>query len=82
MSDDMVLLKRVMLLEQKVEFLLQVLQVADKFQAMPAPVDADILALALAGQKIEAIKVYREKYNVGLREAKDAVDAMVAQPKT
>ncbi len=28
------------------------------------------------GNKIEAIKVYREIYNVGLAEAKQAIDAM------
>ena len=28
------------------------------------------------GQKIEAIKLYREQHSVGLKEAKDAVDAM------
>jgi hypothetical protein len=28
------------------------------------------------GQKIEAIKFYRERYNVGLKEAKDAVEEL------
>jgi ribosomal protein L7/L12 len=30
----------------------------------------------LLGKKIEAIKLYRELYGVGLKEAKDAIDAM------
>jgi ribosomal protein L7/L12 len=30
----------------------------------------------LSGNKIKAIKLYRELYGVGLKEAKDAVDAM------
>ncbi|HEY4384226.1 MAG TPA: ribosomal protein L7/L12 [Ktedonobacteraceae bacterium] len=30
----------------------------------------------LAGNKIKAIKLYRELYGVGLKEAKDAVDSM------
>jgi ribosomal protein L7/L12 len=30
----------------------------------------------LAGHKITAIKLYRELYGVGLKEAKDAIDAM------
>lgn len=37
----------------------------------------DILELALNGRKIEAIKRYREVHGVGLKEAKDAVEAMV-----
>lgn len=33
----------------------------------------------MAGNKILAIKLYREQYGVGLKEAKDAVDAMEGQ---
>jgi ribosomal protein L7/L12 len=33
----------------------------------------------LRGNKIEAIKLYREQYSVGLKEAKDAIDAMEYQ---
>ncbi len=33
----------------------------------------------LAGDKILAIKLYREEYGVGLKEAKDVVDAMERQ---
>jgi ribosomal protein L7/L12 len=35
-----------------------------------------ITAALLAGNKILAIKLYRETFNVGLKEAKDAIDAM------
>ena len=38
--------------------------------------DADILALLSAGKKIEAIKLYRQRYDTGLAEAKDAIDAV------
>lgn len=37
--------------------------------------DQDIVELIRAGNKIEAIRRYRERYGVGLREAKEAVDA-------
>ena len=37
--------------------------------------DADVDALLRAGQKIEAIKLVRERTGVGLKEAKDIVDA-------
>jgi ribosomal protein L7/L12 len=39
------------------------------------PSPATIDALLRAGQKIEAIKQYRAMHGVGLKEAKDAVDA-------
>lgn len=81
MADEAELLRRVIALETKVEFLLQVLEVSAKFQPAPASMDADVLALAQAGEKIQAIKVYRDKHGVGLREAKDAVEAMVPPPK-
>jgi len=34
--------------------------------------------LMAAGRKIEAIKLYREQHHVGLREAKEAVEAIAA----
>jgi ribosomal protein L7/L12 len=40
--------------------------------------DDRIRQLVAANQKIEAIKLYRERTNVGLKEAKDAVEAMEA----
>jgi ribosomal protein L7/L12 len=40
--------------------------------------DQDIRALLTGGRKIEAIRVYRDRYGVGLKEAKDAVEAMEA----
>ena len=38
--------------------------------------DEDIRDFLRAGKKIQAIKVYRERYGVGLKEAKDAVERM------
>jgi hypothetical protein len=49
---------------------------------MPAPIsDADlerIRAAIFAGQKIEAIKIYRESTGSGLSEAKEFVEALEA----
>jgi ribosomal protein L7/L12 len=37
--------------------------------------ESEIRELLAAGRKIEAIRLYRERYGVGLKEAKDAVEA-------
>jgi ribosomal protein L7/L12 len=41
-----------------------------------APQDSEIQELISAGRKIEAIRIYRERYGVGLKEAKEAVEAL------
>jgi ribosomal protein L7/L12 len=38
--------------------------------------EADVLRLLSAGEKIGAIRLYREMTGLGLKEAKDAVDEM------
>ncbi len=38
----------------------------------------EIKSLALSGQTIPAIKIYRETFGVGLKEAKDAVENIIA----
>ena len=40
------------------------------------PSDDSIRELLRSGKKIEAIKMYREKYNCGLKEAKEAVEKL------
>lgn len=66
-------------LEQKVDFLLNELDLTQKAEAsIPAidPMLAEIVALLRQNRKIEAIKVYREHMSVGLKEAKDVIDNM------
>jgi ribosomal protein L7/L12 len=41
-----------------------------------ADIDDRVRNLALEGKKIEAIKLYRQTTGLGLKEAKDAVEAM------
>lgn len=41
-------------------------------------VPIEIIRLLSMGQKIQAIKVYQEMTGVGLKEAKDAIDALTA----
>ncbi len=43
---------------------------------LPPEALAEVRAALAAGNKIEAIKLYREHTGLGLKEAKDAVDAM------
>lgn len=43
--------------------------------SLPHPADIAIHASLLAGNKIEAIKRYRELHNVGLKEAKEAIES-------
>jgi ribosomal protein L7/L12 len=47
-------------------------------EAAPPASDADVRALIEQNRLIDAIKVYRDIHGVGLKEAKDAVDAMRA----
>ena len=42
----------------------------------PEELDGRIRGLLAQGKTIEAIKIYREFHHVGLKDAKDVVDAM------
>ena len=48
---------------------------AEGWPSLPV-VDADLALIVARGNKIEAIKVAREKYGLGLKEAKDYVEGM------
>jgi ribosomal protein L7/L12 len=64
---------RVATLEAQMQVILEHLGVANaSFQTW----EQDILELIRANQLIEAIKRYREQTGVGLKEAKDAVEAL------
>jgi len=41
--------------------------------------DKDIRRIAKEGEKIKAIKWYRDLHQVGIKEAKEAVDKMIAK---
>ncbi|MBV6397406.1 MAG: 50S ribosomal protein L7/L12 [Anaerolineales bacterium] len=40
--------------------------------------ESKVKSLLAKGKKIEAVKIYREEYGIGLKEAKDAVDQIEA----
>ncbi len=60
---------RLAVIERRLQLIMDHLGVAD-----PEPETADIVAHLAAGKKIEAIKLYRERTGVGLKEAKDATE--------
>ncbi|MFP4321769.1 MAG: ribosomal protein L7/L12 [Anaerolineales bacterium] len=68
---------RVAQLERQVAYLTDALGVQESdIGDLNAPHMDEIRALLEKGQKINAIKVYRQQFNVGLKDAKDAVEAM------
>ena len=84
--DDGGLRRRVEELERRVAALEWALRGAGpRTEAAPAmsvpspagpPVSPEVVQLALAGKKIEAIKVLREQTGLGLKESKDIVDTL------
>ena len=71
-SDE--LQRRLTRLEKKTDAIMQHLGLAYE---PPAPGGSDtVTGLIRAGKKIEAIKTYREETGAGLKEAKEAVEAM------
>lgn len=55
-----------------------------KKEAPPPPggIDGDVKLIAQQGRRIEAIKLLRERRKLGLKEAKDLLDAEVPPPPT
>ncbi len=70
---------RIIRLERKVDFLLRELGLVEKEEANllnPDPFLDEVVALVRQGNKIGAIKLYREKMGVDLKTAKDAVEKL------
>ncbi len=72
------LTQKVSELEHKVEFLMRHLQAQSNAAPVP-PAETEVTKWLRAGNKIAAIKAYRETTGVGLAEAKTAVDALEKQ---
>ncbi|MBK7052371.1 MAG: hypothetical protein RL710_3348 [Pseudomonadota bacterium] len=51
----------------------------DTPQQQPPTLPADVLDALLSGNKIEAIKLLRQRTGIGLKEAKDQIDAVAPQ---
>ncbi len=69
------LMMRVGELERKLEFVMQHLRLDYRDEALPAAM-TEAAKWLQKGNKIEAIKAYREATGAGLKDAKDAVDAL------
>lgn len=76
-SELMILRARVDELERKLDLVLHRLGL--QTGEASAADQSDIIELLRQGQKIEAIKLYRERTGLGLKEAKDAVEAIERQ---
>lgn len=76
-QDLLALRSRVHELEDRLKFLYSHLRI--EYTDNPDAANAKVLELIKKGNKIEAIKMYREIYNVGLAEAKQAVDGIEAK---
>lgn len=73
-QEVMELRMRLARLESEVEALYRRLNIPYGAEALQA--DERVMEALRGGNLIEAIKVYREIYNTGLAEAKDAVEKM------
>ena len=67
---------RVAELEDKLKFLYDRMNIEYMDEDSVRTVNSKIRALLQKGNKIEAIKAYREIYKVGLAEAKQIIDAL------
>jgi hypothetical protein len=65
-------------LEKKVDLILKHLGLEYVETTPPCPLSAEVQAMARdPSRKIQAIKLHREQTGVGLKEAKDAVEAFI-----
>lgn len=65
-------------LEKKVDLILKHLCLEYVEVAPPCPLSPEVQEMSrVPGRKIQAIKMHREQTGVGLKEAKDAVEAFI-----
>ena len=76
-TDIVALRVRVRELEDHIKYLYSHFNIT-YFESMQAG-DAKVVEMIKRGNKIEAIKIYRELHNVGLAEAKQAVGLLEAR---
>jgi large subunit ribosomal protein L7/L12 len=74
-NDASYLNARIAKLERQVEFLLKHLEL-DYVDHPDKSISPEIMYQLQLGNKIEAIKIYREQTGLGLKEAKDFIDSL------
>lgn len=77
-QENALLRQRIVRLEEQVDLLYRHLGIARPGESA-APDDPQLVAALRAHQMIEAIKIYRQKTNAGLAEAKAACEAIQAR---
>lgn len=73
-QEILTLKSRINELEDRLQYIYQHLHIA--YSNNPEEMNRQVIEILKTRNKIEAIKAYREIHNVGLAEAKQAVDAM------
>ena len=73
-SEILALRSRVAELEDRLEYVYKHLRI--EYSDNPDAANEKVIDMLRRGNKIEAIKIYREIHNVGLAEAKQVVDGM------
>ena len=73
-SEILALRSRIAELEDRLDFLYKHLRI--EYSDNPEAANEKVIDMLRRGNKIEAIKIYREIHNVGLAEAKQVVDSM------
>ena len=73
---ELQIVERLSELEQKVDFLLRHFNLEANVNATPPPDLADIGELLRRGEKLEAVRRYRERTGVSLAEATKAIEAI------
>lgn len=68
-------------IEWKLDIIIRHLGIEYPDPRTAAGLSESVRQLADAGNKIQAIKIHREQTGVGLREAKDAVEAYMNRPR-
>jgi ribosomal protein L7/L12 len=77
-TEDIVALSaRIRELESRLKYIYEHFKI--EYVETPDPLHTKVIELVKKGNKIEAIKEYRQIHNVGLAEAKHAVDEMEAR---
>jgi hypothetical protein len=78
-SPDAKILSRIRMLERKLDAIIGHLGIELPDALVNSGLSPEVCSLADKGEKISAIKLHRQETGIGLKEAKDAVEAYLGQ---